>query len=123
VFNVYSFLVLENLPLDDVGEFLMLYNHGGIHISAASFRKLQEEISLEVRELCLPALWSGEEEVRLYSGLVPVGGGIFHKLVVREGHIPIIDAGDFSVRGWTDRVFYEVCSNPTIYEFLESNTA
>ena len=120
VFNVYSFLVLENLPLDDVGEFLMLYNHGGIHISAASFRKLQEEISLEVRELCLPALWSGEEEVRLYSGLVPVGGGIFHKLVVREGHIPIIDAGDFSVRGWTDRVFYEVCSNPTIYEFLES---
>ena len=120
VFNVYSFLVLENLPLDDIGEFLMLYNHGGIHISAASFRKLQEEISLEVRELCLPALWSGEEEVRLYSGLVPVGRGIFHKLVVREGHIPIIDAGDFSVRGWTDRVFYEVCSNPTIYEFLES---
>src|SRR5579872_247693 len=119
VFNVYSFLVLENLPLDDIGEFLMSYNHGGVHISAAAFRKLQEEISLNVRELWLPAMWAGEEEVKLYSGLVPIGSGIFHKLVVREGRIPIVDARDFSVRGWTDRVFYEVCSNPTIYEFLD----
>lgn len=122
-FNVHSFLVLENLPHDDMGEFLMLYNHGGIHISAAAFRKLQEEISLEVRELWLPPLWAGEEEVRLYSGLVPVGAGIFHKLVVREGRVPIVDARDFTVRGWTDRVFYEVCSSPTIYEFLEDNSS
>ena len=106
-----------------MGEFLMCYNHGGVHINAAAFRKLQEEISLHARELCLPALWPGEEEVKLYSGLVPIGAGIFHKLVVREGRIPIIDARDFSVRGWTDRVFYEVCSNPTIYEFLEGSNS
>ncbi|HZU42712.1 MAG TPA: hypothetical protein VE994_08575 [Terriglobales bacterium] len=123
VFNVYSFLVLENLPLDDMGEFLMSYNHGGIHISAAAFRKLQDEISLNMREIWLPPLWAGEEEVKLYSGLVPVGAGIFHKLVVREGRVPIVDARDFSVRGWSDRVFYEVCSNSTIYEFLEDGSS
>jgi len=30
-----------------------------------------------------------------------------------------IDPKDFSLLRWTDRAYYEVCSNPAVYEQLE----
>jgi hypothetical protein len=63
-------------------------------------------------------LW-GEGRVRLYSGLVPVAAGIFHKVIVREGRIPHIDAREFQLKDWTERRYYEICTNAAIYEFLE----
>jgi hypothetical protein len=39
--------------------------------------------------------------------------------VVRESRIPRIDATDFSVKGWTERSYYEVCADPGIYAALE----
>jgi hypothetical protein len=47
-----------------------------------------------------------------------VGSDIFRKIVVRESHIPQIDPRNSSFKGWTDRSYYEVCSNPTIYATL-----
>jgi hypothetical protein len=44
---------------------------------------------------------------------------IFRKIVVRESRIPRIDAADFSVKGWTERKYYEVCTDPAIYSALE----
>ncbi|MBZ5568318.1 MAG: hypothetical protein LAN64_10775 [Acidobacteriia bacterium] len=123
LFNVYSFKTVED---EDTGgnpdEFLMRYNVGGININDEAFRDLQQEISLQLHEVELPTLW-GKGIVRIYSGLVPLGGGSFHRIVVREGRIPRIDASDFSVKSWTDRQYYEVCTNEAIYEYIEAHAA
>ena len=50
----------------------------------------------------------------LWSGLVPVGNDIFRKILVRGSRMPQIDAHNFSVQLWTERWFYEICSNPAI---------
>ncbi|HEV2965158.1 MAG TPA: hypothetical protein VG649_25255 [Candidatus Angelobacter sp.] len=123
-FSVFAFKTVED---DDTGgnpdEFLLRYNIGGIHINEAAFDKLQTEISLQAHDLDLPLIWD-RRRVRLYSGVVPIGQGLFHKIVVREGLIAHIDARDFALKRFTDRRYYEVCTNEEIYKALErSHTA
>jgi len=123
LFNVYSFQSVDDE--DTVGmpeEFLVRYNIGGVNINQAAFEKLKKEISLQAHEMKLPVLY-GDEIVKLYSGLVPLLSGSFHRIVVREGRTPHIDARDFSLKRWTDRPYFEVCTNPAIYEYLESGLA
>jgi hypothetical protein len=120
LFNVYSFQTVAD---EDTGgapdEFLMRYNIGGVNLTPAAFQKLTREISLSRYAVQLPMLWQ-RETVVLYAGLAPAAAGQFHRIVVREGRIPHIDARDFSLKAWTDRTYYEVCMNPSIYEYLES---
>ncbi|HEV2021246.1 MAG TPA: hypothetical protein VGQ94_01830 [Terriglobales bacterium] len=119
LFNVYSFQTVEDADTGGMpDEFLMRYNIGGIHINEAAFAKLTQEISLQSHDLEIPTLWD-KEVVRLYSGMVPVASGAFHRLVVREGRIAFIDAREFSLKRWTDRRYYEVCVNPTLYEYVQ----
>ena len=122
LFNVYSFKTVED---EDTGgnpdEFLMRYNVGGIHLNEPGFLAMQREITFDTHEIPLPTLW-GEERVRLYSGLVPLGGGIFHLVVLREARIAHIEASDFSFKSWTDRRYYEVCTNQKIYDFVETQS-
>lgn len=122
-FNVYAFQTLSD---DDAGEnaddFMMTYNLNGIRMNEAAFRKLQQEISLQPCQLDVPALW-GSERFQLYSGLVPIGNEIFRKIVVRQSCVPQIDPRNSAFRRWTDRVYYEVCSNPAIYQLLEEEEA
>jgi len=122
-FNVYAFQTVSD---DDAGEnaddFMMTYNLNGIRINEAAFRKLQGEISLEPCQLDVPALW-GTERCQLYSGLVPVGHEIFRKIIVRESSVPQIDPRNSAFRRWTERSYYEVCSNPAIYQLLEEEEA
>jgi len=122
LFNVYSFQTLdyqENGQLPE--EFMMRYNMGGINIDQAAFEKLNQEISLQLTDRRLPTVWDSEQ-VRLYSGLVPVAAGSFHRIVLREGKIPQIDPHDFAFKAWTNRSYYEVCSNPDVYELIEAAT-
>jgi hypothetical protein len=51
---------------------------------------------------------------------VSLGNGIFHQIVIRQSRMPQIDPRDFSLQHWTERNYYEVCSNPAIYGALES---
>jgi hypothetical protein len=122
LFNVYSFKTVED---EDTGgnpdEFLMRYNVGGIHLSEPGFRAMQHEITFDTLDVPLPTLW-GEEKVRLFSGLVPLGGGLFHLVVLREARIARIDASDFSFNSWTDRRYYEVCTSQRIYDLIEAQT-
>ncbi len=123
LFNVYAFQTVDDA--DTAGqpdEFLVRYNIGGIVLDEAGFAKLRLEISLNSCEVSLPTLWN-EGKVRLYSGVVPVAEGIFPKLIVREARIPHIDAREFQLKDWTDRRYYEVCTNPVVYEFLEGMAA
>lgn len=122
-FNVYSFQTVGDVDAgESPDEFMMNYNLNGIRMSEAAFRRLQQEISLEPRRLELPQLW-GSEDFRLHSGLVPLGNDIFRKIVVRSSRIPQIDPRNFSLQRWTERWYYEVCSNPAVYAMMEGKAA
>jgi class 3 adenylate cyclase len=122
-FNVYTFM---GAPAADAGEnpdeFLMNYNVSGVRLSEAAFRRLGQEIQLEPCRAELPQLW-GTEDYRLHAGLVPVGNDIFRKIVVRASRMPQIDARDFSLTTWTDRWYYEVCTNPAVYSSGDAKAA
>jgi hypothetical protein len=122
-FNVYAFQTVNDA---DAGEspddFIFKYNLNGIRISEAAFLRLKQEISLEPCQLDVPALW-GSESSHLHSGLVPIGSDIFKKILVRSSQIPQIDPQKFSLQHWTERCYYEVCSNPAIYAMLEGKGA
>ncbi len=115
-------------PLKDAGagespeDFILKYNLNGIRLSEAAFQRLQQEISLEPCQLDLPKLW-GSEDFQLQRGLVPVGNEIFKKILIRSSRIPQIDPHKFSLQHWTERLYYEVCSNPAIYAMLEGKGA
>jgi hypothetical protein len=122
-FNVYGFQTIGDKDDEENFEDVLLkYNLGGIRISEAAFKKLGEEISLESVQGNFSRLWD-VEELRLLSGLVPLGGGIFRKIVVRASRIPVIDARSFTWKGWTDRWCYEMCANPAVYSEIESKAA
>jgi hypothetical protein len=120
LFNVFSFKAVED---EDTGgnpdEFLLRYNIGGIHMSEAAFKKLRGEISLQAFDLQVPMIWQ-KTTVRVYAGVVPLGQGSFHHIIIREGRIAHVDARDFSLKQITDRYYYEVCTNPKIYQAIEN---
>jgi hypothetical protein len=122
-FNVYAFQTVSDADVEDSpDDFILKYNLNGIRISEAAFQRLKQEISLELSPLDFPKAWEGEE-FHLWSGLVPVGNDIFRKIVVRGSRMPQIDPHSFSVQLWTERWYYEVCSNPAIDAKLEGKAA
>lgn len=119
IFNVYAFQTDEG---GDHEEMHIRYNIGGIHLGHSAFEKLREELSLEARELELPMLWQ-HELVTLYAGLVPLSSGTFHKIIVREGSVPRVDARTLELKSWTDHKYYEVCTSPMVYGYFEAPKA
>ncbi len=119
LFNVYNFQTVEDADTGGIpDEFLVRYNIGGIHINALAFQKLQKEIALKEHLVELPTIWS-KEQVRLFTGVVPLGQGIFHKIIVREGLTAFVDLKDFSLKRWTEKKYYEVCVNEALYKHME----
>ncbi|MGP0019728.1 MAG: hypothetical protein ACLPHP_14235 [Candidatus Sulfotelmatobacter sp.] len=123
-FHVYAFQAAE---LDENGnpeDVIISFNLGGIRMNEAAFCKLQQEITLDPLKVRLPAsLASDRGEYHLFSATVAVDRDIFRNIVVRESRIPRIDPADFSVTGWTERKYYEVCTDPAIYSALEKRKA
>jgi hypothetical protein len=123
LFNVFSFKTVED---ENTGgnpdEFLLRYNIGGIHINESAFRKLRTEISLQAFDVTVPMIWN-KSAVRVYAGMVPVGQGSFHQIIIREGRIAHVDARDFSLKQITNRNYYEICTHPKIYQAIESVTS
>jgi hypothetical protein len=119
-FSVFSFQTVDDADTGGMpDEFLVRYNIGGIHINSVAFEKLRKEISLQEHVIEVPMIW-GPEKIKLYSGVVPVERGIFHKILVREGTIARVDGSTFAFEGWTDKKFYEVVVNDSLYEQLAS---
>ena len=113
-FHVYAFQAAE---LDENGnpeDVILSFNLGGIRMNEMAFRKLEKEITLEPLKVRLPASVASSDkgEYRLFSATVPVDRDIFRKIVVRESRIPRIDPSNFSVTGWTERSYYEICTDP-----------
>ena len=122
-FNVYCFQTMGDQEAAETPDDVMLnYNLNGIRMNEAAFRRLEQEISLEPCRAELPQLW-GSEDFRLHVGLVPVGNDIFRKIVVRASRIPQIEARDFSLQHWTEKWYYEVCTNSAVYAPAEAKAA
>ena len=118
-FSVFLFQVATDAGAGGVSsDFLLQYNVGGIQLEARAMQRLRQEISLQEFEMPLPDIW-GERLVRLYSGLVPVTGDVFQPIVIRQASVPLIDARDFSLRSWTDHLYYEVCTGDELYQLVE----
>jgi hypothetical protein len=120
-FHVYAF---QSAELDEDGnpeDVILNFNLGGIRMNEAAFRKMQKEITLEPLKVKLPAALASSDkgEYKLFAATVPVDKDIFRKIVVRESRIPRIDAANFSIKGWTDRMYYEICTDQGIYAALE----
>jgi hypothetical protein len=122
-FHVYAFQTASDADAGEAAEdFVMAFNLGGIRLSPAAFRKLRNEISLEPITLPLPELW-GSERFQLFRGLVTVDNDIFRKIVLRESRVAEVDPRNFTLQKWTEKSYYEVCSDPAIYEQLENEKA
>lgn len=120
LFNVFSFKTVEDSETGgEPSEFLLRYNIGGIHINEAAFQKLRGEISLQAYDLQVPMIWN-TSTVRVYSGSVPLGQGLFHRIIVREGRIAHVDPRNFTLKTLTNKHYYEVCVHPRIYEAIEN---
>ncbi|HWW13977.1 MAG TPA: hypothetical protein VN310_04890 [Candidatus Dormibacteraeota bacterium] len=128
-FHVYVFQAAGDLtkgdPTKDEAanpeDSILSFNLGGIRMNEAAFRKLEQEISLVPLAVKLPhsIASSDKGEYKLFSATVPVDRDIFRKIVVRVSRVPRVNVEDFSVQGWTDRTYYEVCTDPAIYAALE----
>ncbi len=127
-FHVFVFQAGEASKVGEVSknvaenpEDLISYNLGGIRMNGAAFRKLEQEITLVPLAVKLPPSIAASDkgEYHLFSATVPVDRDIFRKIVVRQSRVPRINAEDFSVQGWTERTYYEVCTDPAIYAALE----
>src|SRR6202167_1864240 len=126
-FHVYVFQSADEPSASDQAnpeDSVLSYTLGGIRMNQAAFRKLEQEISLVPLAVKLPPSASSDKgEYRLSSGTVPVDRDIFRKIVVRESRVPKVKLEDFSVQGWSDRSYYEICHDPAIYAPLEKKKA
>jgi class 3 adenylate cyclase len=126
-FHVYVFQAGETTNDESANpeDSILSFNLGGIRMNEAAFRKLEQEISLVPLAVKLPPSIASSDkgEYRLSSATVPVDRDIFRKIVIRTSRVPRINVEDFSVQGWTDRHYYEVCTDPAIYAALEKKKA
>jgi len=120
-FHVYAFQAADVDADGNPEDVTLSFNLSGIRMNEAAFRKLKQEVTLEPLRVRLPSQLASSDkgEYRLFSATVPVDREIFRKIVVRESRIPRIDAADFAVKGWTERLYYEVCTDQAIYAALE----
>src|SRR6202167_5905340 len=129
LFHVFVFEAADAEPMKDEAESpeesILSYNLGGIRMNEAAFRKLEQEVSLVPLKAKLPPSIAASDkgEYELFSATVPVDRDIFRKIVVRQSRVPRVNVEDFSVRGWTNRSYYEVCTDPAIYAALEKKKA
>lgn len=124
-FHVYAFQAAEIDENGNPEDVTLSFNLSGIRMNEAAFKKLQQEISLEPLKVKLPPSFASSDkgEYHLYSATVPVDRDIFRKIVVRESRIPRIDSADFAIKGWTERRYYEICTDAAIYAALEKRKA
>lgn len=118
-FNLYVF---QTLPEEDItataDDLFFRYNVNGIELNPAGFEKLSKEIDLKVMECTIRDLQ--EEVIKVYTGIFPTVTGKYQRLVIREGQIKEVVPGDLSVIRMTSRKYYEVCTNPRVYEYVRN---
>ena len=116
-FNLYVFQKMQEKDMGEtINDMLIRYNVKGIELSETAFKKLSDEIELELIECKIPELQ--KDEIKICTGKFPMVSGKYQRIVIREGNIPKINPSDMSIIQMTSRKYYEVCNNDTINEYL-----
>ncbi len=117
-FNVYLFKPTADGATALLSDYSLLrYNIKGIELAPEGFAKLSKEIHLKRFECRMPDVTP--EPLTLYTGTYPTLAGNYQRLVIREALIPEISSADFSMVRLTDQIYYEVCTNPRVYENIK----
>jgi len=115
LFNLYVFQHASGQGDEStVEDASVRYNINGIELSPSGFAKLDGEINL--KSFTYPA---ENEKVQLYVGKVPTLSDNYQYLVIREAPVLALEAVGFKVVGSTSSKYYEVCSHPQLYEFVQ----
>lgn len=116
-FNTYVCQTVTDAEIAATGDDIYWrYNVNGIELSLDAFNKLSGEIDLKVVECTIPEL--SNEKFRLYTGKFPALSGKFQRLVIREDEICEVSKEDISVIRRTGRKYYEVCTDPILFNYL-----
>lgn len=116
-FNVYLYQPSTSgapYPLPKTG--LLRYNVKGIELEAAGFQKLASEIHLQRVKCRIPEL--SLDPLIFHTGKFPTMSGRYQRLLIREARVPEISLSDFRVIRYTDRRYYEVCTNRLAYNHI-----
>jgi hypothetical protein len=120
--RLFNLSVFQHVRDEDVAatadDLSLRYNVNGIELEPEGFAKLSREISLK------RVVYSTENNgaATLYTGKVPTVGGSYQRLVIREAAILKVEPDTLEVIGPTSRKFYEVCTQPAIYEFIDNQS-
>jgi len=120
-FNLYVFQSETEAVLGKTSDDLLLrYNVNGIELNATGFKKLSEEINLTTLSCSIPELQ--KDSFTVYTGKFPTTTGKYKRLIIRESHVPLINPETMTMSKLTSRKYYEVCSNPKVYQYVKDNT-
>ncbi|MBU3950444.1 MAG: hypothetical protein KJ882_07195 [Proteobacteria bacterium] len=118
LFNLYVFQAYDAENMTDGNDDLYLrYNVNGIELNAEGFKKLSNEIDLKLLKGTLTDI--NELKSNFYTGKFPTKSGYYQRLLIRESQIPIIDTATFKVKDISSHKYYEVCSNPKLYQWAD----
>lgn len=118
--RLFNLSVFQNARKEDVeataDDLSLRYNVNGIELDTEGFAKLSREINLTRIEY--PA--EKDEKVALYTGKVPTLGGRYQRLAIREASVLEVKPDTLEAIGPTPRKYYEVCTHPAIFEFIDN---
>lgn len=117
-FNLYLFRGAREEDVGTTADDLSLrYNVNGIELDPAGFAKLRREINLKRFEY--PA--ENGDRVTLYAGTVPTLIGSYQRLVIREAPVMKIEPESMELIGPASEKYYEVCTHPAVYGFIDAH--
>jgi hypothetical protein len=117
-FNLYVFRTAsENDAEAPENDLLLRYNVNGIELNAEGFSKLSQEIDLQSFTCHIPELQA--EKIKVHTGKIPTKTGRYQRLIIREDRISVVSPHDFSIIRKTDQKYYEVCTHPMLYKYVE----
>ncbi|MHB8773199.1 MAG: hypothetical protein ACYC7J_19565 [Syntrophales bacterium] len=117
-FNLYVYQHRRDEELEATADDLSLrYNVNGVELDPEGFAKLSREINL--KRIGYPG--ERNEEVTLYTGKVPTLSGAYQRIVIREAPVLKVNPESLEVIGPTARKYYEVCTQPAIYQFIDTH--
>ena len=108
---------MEGAQEDEIDEFLIRFNLNGVELNEEGFQKLTEEIALQKVEMDCEMPW-GRERTTFFSGQAPVGEGL-EPILLRRGFVRNL-LSDGRIGAPSQRAYYEVCTNPRIFEMVEA---
>ena len=119
---VFHLFVYQNVQDEDIeatgDDHSLRYNVNGIELDPEGFAKLSKEINL--KSIAYPM--ENNENATLYAGTVPTVSGRYQRLVIREAAILKIKPESLDVIGPTSKKYYEVCTHPEIFRFIDNRS-